>query len=74
MVLTARIKKILLDRRYNKPLFIYSRFVWNDHLVSCFSLRHCCGIDRNLLLLTFSRAESQESQVTYNEATNELTI
>ena len=30
---------------------------WNDHLVSNFSLMHRCGINTNLLLLIFSRAE-----------------
>ena len=30
---------------------------WNDHLVNYFSLMHRCGINTNLLLLTFSRAK-----------------
>ena len=30
---------------------------WDDHVVRYFSLMHHCGINANLLLLTFSRAK-----------------
>ena len=51
-------KKILLGRRYDKPLFIYSKFVgMAGHLVNYFSLMYRYGIDTNILHLTFSRAE-----------------
>ena len=30
---------------------------WNNYLVNYISLIYRCGINRNLLLLTFSRAE-----------------
>ena len=33
--------------------------LWNDDLVSYFSVMHCCEIDTNLLLLSISRAEMQ---------------
>ena len=38
-------KKILLDRRYDEPLSIYSRLAANDHLVSYFSLMCRYGIN-----------------------------
>ena len=51
-------KKILLERKYDKPLSIHLFKVrWNDHLVNYFPLMYRYGINKNILHLTFSRAE-----------------
>ena len=51
-------RSFLLDRRYDEPLSIYSRFVGgNDHLVSYFSLMYFYGINTNILHLPFSIVE-----------------
>ena len=66
-------KKILRGSRYDKPLFIYSRFVG---MTIYFPLMYRYGINTNILHLTFFRAELQMSIITgiSNETTNELTI
>ena len=82
-LIACMIKKILLDRRYDEPLSIYSRFKvrWNDHLVNKFPLMFCYGINTSILHLTFF--SSRILIISYkmlnitgiaNEKTNELTI
>ena len=76
-------KKILLGRRYDEPLFIYSRFKvpWSDHLVSYFSLMYRYGINENILHLTFFSCKiliiSDKMLIITgisNETRNELTL
>ena len=55
-IATDMAKKILLGRRYDKPLYFF-KVCWNDHLGGCFSLMYRHGVNTNILNLTFSRGE-----------------
>ena len=55
-ITTDTTKKILLGRRFDKPLFII-QVCWHDHLVSYFSLMYRYKISTNILHLTFFRVE-----------------
>ena len=50
-------KKILRDRRYDKPLYHLFKVRWNGRIVSFFPLMYCYEINTNILHLTFLRAE-----------------
>ena len=54
-IATDMVKKILLGRRYDEPLFIYLRLIG---IVSYFPLVYRHGISTNIFHLTFSRADN----------------
>ena len=69
------------DFTWQVILRIYIKLLWNCHLLSYFPLIHRCGINANLLLLTFSHAKFKlffckmlTTELISYETANELSI